>query len=487
MSTMQVLAVRRSRPDFIVPIAAVIFMLFGIGPNYELALLVCVVLIVGVYLLWRPGEAQILLFLFGFQWLQVAMFIFYANLRGVTLVEFMEGYPGIEYAITLAAIGLLALVIGIRIGTGSQQASYLIAIRNSINRTPATRWLNLHIVMLGVSSLSLVLARWVPGLSQPLLGLANLKWGTFLIFTIVTFAKPGGPRRIWLVLFGLEFVLSLGGYFSSFKSVFLYTLIAITALGTRITPKQVLSGLTVTVLMLVAGLYWTAIKTEYRTYIAGGQVTQAVVVGYGEAVRKLVELVGGVESTQLVKAADVLAHRFSEIDIFSAVVTYVPRVRGHEWGKLWLDAISRPFMPRMFVPNKAAIDESMLTNYYTGLGLAGAAQGTQVSMGYIADSYIDFGEIGMMPTLLGFGFFLGYLYRWFLHHPRGGGLLWCGLAPATLIQAASIGTSSSKLFGGIFACALAAVLFVKFVSPRYLSSLQGLDHDVCSSRLKRRP
>jgi hypothetical protein len=240
-------------------------------------------------------------------------------------------------------------------------------------------------------------------------------------------------------------------------------------------------------LTLVFGLYWTAIKPEYRNFVSGGEATQAVVAGYGEALQDIVELVEQVDSAKLEKAADELAHRFAGIDMFSAVVAYVPSVRDHEWGKLWLDAISRPFMPRMFFPDKAVIDESTLTNYYTGLGLAGFAQGTQISMGYIADSYIDFGEIGMMGALLGFGFFLGYIYRWFLHHPNGYGLLACGLASSTLIQAAEIGASSAKLFGGIVVSVLVAMVFLNFIFARYLSSLQSLDHDVRSSGLKRRP
>ena len=466
MSTIQLSAIRDSQPVFIVPVAAIIFVLFGLGPNYDFALLVCGVLIVGVFLLWRPGEPQILLFVFAYQWLQIATLVFYANLRGITLLEFMSDVPGLGYAITLAAFGLVSFVIGIRIGAGQQQPSYLIRIRNAINEVPATRWLKIHLVMLAVSSLSLVLARFIPGLSQPLLALGNMKWATFLIFTIVTFAKPGGPRRIWFILFSLEFVMSLGGYFSSFKEVFLYTLIAITAIANRITLRQILPGLVVSAVMLVLGLYWTAVKPEYRAFLRGDETNQVVVVGYAEAVQKLAELVEEVDSTKLETAANDLAKRFAEIDIFGAVVAYVPSVRDYEWGKLWMDAISRPFMPRLFFPGKAKIDESETTNYYTGLNFAGFSQGTQVSMGYFADNYIDFGPIGMMAALLGLGFLLGYLYHWFLFHRNGGGLLGCGLASSTLIQAASLGVSSAKLFGGIIVCVVVAVLFLNFIGPR---------------------
>jgi hypothetical protein len=471
MSTMQLRAGHFSRATFIIPVAAVVFLLFGIGPNYEVALLVGVVLVIGVFLLWRPGEPQILLFVFAFQWLQLAVGIGYSNFSGIALAEFLGNRPEAAKATVLAAFGLLALATGIRIGAGPQQASYLMMLRRSIDRVPARRWLKVHLWMWGVSILSLLLAKWIPGLSQPLLALANMKWGTFLIFTIVTFARPDGPRRVWLMLFILEFILSLGGYFSSFKYVFLYTLLAIAAVG-KIRPRHLVSGLAVGIMTLVVGLYWTAVKVEYRAYVSGGQASQAIVVGYGEALDKLVDLVEQVDLTELDRAAAELAHRFTELDMFSAVLDYVPSVREHEGGKLWFDAVSRPFMPRMFFPDKAAIDESAMTNYYTGLHVAGASQGTQISMGYIAESYIDFGEIGMMGAILLFGCFIGrYSYRWLVCHPAGVGLVGCGLASSTLIQFTSLGASSAKLVGGIIVCLIVAYPILHFVMPRYMTWL----------------
>jgi hypothetical protein len=237
--------------------------------------------------------------------------------------------------------------------------------------------------------------------------------------------------------------------------------------GTRITPRNIIFGLTVALLTLIVGLYWTAIKVDYRRFVSGGERTQTVVVGYGEALQKIVELVEQIESTQLEKAADDLAQRFAEIDMFSAVVAYVPSVRDHERGKLWFDAISRPFMPRIFFPDKAAINESMLTNYYTGLQMAGSAEGTQVSMGYIADSYIDFGEFGMMGAIFLFGCFIGYSHRWLVNHPAGIGLIGCALASSTFIQFTSIGFSSAKLVGGIVVSLLVAFIILHFILPRY--------------------
>lgn len=109
-----------------------------------------------------------------------------------------------------------------------------------------------------------------------------------------------------------------------------------------------------------------------------------------------------------------------------------------------------------------------MSRQYTGMVLAGYSEGTQISMGYIADSYIDFGEIGMMGVILLFGCFMGFTYRWLIARPNGYGLLGYGLATATLIQASSIGVSSAKMVGGITVCVLVAVVLYNFVLPRYM-------------------
>lgn len=461
-----------TRPVFILPVALVLFLALGLGPNYPLALLACVVLIVGVFALWRREEPPILLFLFLMQWLQVALSTFYANMRGLALAESDMWYPGIEYASMLALFSLAFLSVGIRFGAGPQRQHYIDAARSLLARQPQGRWLRLHIGAWGISTLALVLARYIPGLSQPLLALADMKWGTFLIFSIATFVRPDSSRALWFVVFAVEFILSLGGFFSSFKFVFLYTLIALGTVNFKLTAARVLSGVFGAVMMLIAALYWTAIKPDYRSFVSGDTASQEVVVSRVEAIQKIVELASEVKSEDLVLAADQLSKRLAEIDVFSAVVENVPDIIPHEWGTLWADAISRPFMPRLFFPNKPIIDESELTNKYSGLGIAGREEGTQVSMGYIADSYIDFGEYGMMGIIFAFGYFLGRVYGWLVNHRFAYGLLGFAMASATLMQTAQIGASSAKLVGGIVVCILVYWTVLNLIVPRCLPWLR---------------
>jgi hypothetical protein len=471
----------RSAPTFILPAALALFLVFGLGPNVEVSALACAVLVAGTYLLWRPGEPQILLFLFAFQWLQPSVILFYANLRGETLVDFMPRL-GLEQATTLVLVGLLFLALGIRLGAGKQKASRLSQYRQTLDQTPAIRWLQLYLVMLMISTAALILAKAAPGLSQPLLAISHFKWGTFLIFTISIFVRPSSYRVVWLAIFAIEFIMGIGGYFSSFKLVFLYTLIAMTAINLRISAKQVISGMAVSISMILVGLYWTAIKPEYRAFVNGGTGMQIVGVSQGEALSKAVELASEVTSSQLFDSADALTRRFSEIDVFSAVIVHVPEFVPHEFGTLWLDSIARPFMPRILFPDKAIIDESEVTNRYSSVRYSGMIQGTQVSMGYIADSYVDFGSFGMMIMIFVFGYFIGACFSWLFNQPNELGLLGLALASVSFIQLTSIGVSSTKLVGSLVVSLIMSGIILKIIAPRFIHLLQPVYTSVKTRR-----
>ncbi|MFN2508810.1 MAG: hypothetical protein ABR589_08565, partial [Chthoniobacterales bacterium] len=116
---------------------------------------------------------------------------------------------------------------------------------------------------------------------------------------------------------------------------------------------------------------------------------------------------------------------------------------------LWAGAIEHVLKPRLFFPDKAAIDDSERTSQYTGMEVAGAEQGTSIGIGYFAESYVDFGPVGMfMPiALLGAG--LGLIYRLFVIKARykllGGAIV----TSIMVFGASTIETSNMKVIGGV--------------------------------------
>jgi hypothetical protein len=455
-------------PGFAVPLGVALFLMLGLGPNFDLSLLACVVLVAGLIFLWRPGEAPILVFVFLYQWGQASAALFYANMQDLRIDRLFPNSGEHELGAVMALLGLLTVAIGIRIGAGLPRPEAVRRARETIGAASQITWVKIFVVAWIATAGWRLLATAVPGLSQLFLGLASLKWAAFVLLTYATFTRPDGRKAIWFAIFAFEFAISIGGYFSSFKDVFLYTIIGLGVSQVRLTLKRVTLVVLFTAVLLWFAVIWTAVKTDYRAFVRGDETAQVITVDRGTALAKLYDLVMAVDSAAMSHAADHMMQRIMYTEYFGIVLSYVPSVVPHENGALWLDALTRPITPRFLFPGKAIIDESLLTNKYTGLGVSGMDAGTQISLGYVADTYIDFGLFLVLPGLLAVGWALGRLYRWVMYSSRTIGLVGMALAPPMLMPAAAFEISSAKLVGGLFAQVLAAWLVSRYLVPRLL-------------------
>jgi hypothetical protein len=455
-------------PPAILPVAICCLLISLTGTNTALGLASAILLLVGSAMLYRPGESPVLLFIFGYQWLQISAVIFHASWLGINIDNYGI-FPGLDLettaAMSLAALFLLAC--GIRLGMGAYRSRDADVARSIASSWPTERWFWLYAASWLVASMSQSAAWIVPGLSQPLLALANLKWAFFLILTYSVFASPRSRVIYWAAAFGLELVMSLGGFFSDFKTVFFFSIFGIVAAQVRLQPRAYLGMAVLGAMLFVFAVVWTAIKPAYRDYASGGTGQQVVKVEFSDRLSKLSELIGSVDGTVFSEGADKLIRRLGYLDFFAATMAYVPRVMTYEDGAIWADAIARPFMPRMFFPNKTEIHDSERTNKYTGAGIAGADAGTSISIGYMGETYIDFGPWGMMGVIAIFGFTLGRLYRFFLTSPKTRGVLGLGLSTAVMFVMTPIETSITKSVGGIIVSFIMAWLLVTFVIPTF--------------------
>jgi hypothetical protein len=457
-----------SAPPGLIPGAVALLLIFGAGPNFLLAFFAIVILVAGTYLVWRPGETPILLFIFSFQWLQAAVSLFHANWLGLEVTQFSPFGGDNERAIVLSLIGLLALALGMRAGVGAPRPEPGAIARMQAQTQSTIAWLRLYALAFGAASFAQSAAWMVSGLSQPLLAAATLKWAFFWMLAYATFARAGSPKIYFLGAFALELGLGVGGYFSDFKTVMFFTLFAAVAAGLRVSAKAFIGFALLGSLVIGSGIVWTAVKKDYRNFVNGGEASQAVSVGYEQRMAKLGALIGALDGTKLSRGVDDMLRRLTYVEFFGAVIDYIPRSRAHENGALWFDAVSRPFMPRLLFPSKAPIDDSERTAEYTGIDVYGSAEGTSISLGYMAESYIDFGEFGMMPAILLLGVLYGRIYRSLVMAQGSRGMLGMGMASAVLYSGALLESSITKLFGGIIVAWLVAWLLVRFVIPRTL-------------------
>lgn len=438
------------------------------GPDLDLAVFAIAVFLFGHALLWRDGLSPMLYLLFLLHWAQAGSGVLYTSLLGFG-VEKLSDWPGQHrLASFLMLCGVVCLLITIRVGAGRLEPLSARAWEKARLR-PLSTYLMIYMVAAVGSFLLISLAPYAGGLRQPLMALAGLKWAAYTLFTIVVFGTPGRGKVIWAAVFLAEFVMALGAFFSSYKTVFFFTLVAMAVSGARMPRRFVLPAMGLAVVLGYLVLSWTAIKEEYREFLNTGLSTQAVLVSRDESLPRLYEMVSELDGSDYVNAVDALFQRLAYFSIFGAVLERVPDAIPHTDGAIWTEAVSRPLMPRALFPGKAAVHDSEMTNVYSGLGFAGADQGTSVSMGYMAEAYIDFGPLLMFIPICLLGLAIGGAHRWLANSSTTRGLIGASLLAYALMPVLYAESSALKLVGGfaltVLACFFASKLIVPFMLP----------------------
>jgi hypothetical protein len=278
----------------------------------------------------------------------------------------------------------------------------------------------------------------------------------------------------------IEFAFSIGGFFASFKDVFIFSLFGLAASNVRFRSRVLIPAAILSAFMIALSLVWTAIKPEYRSVVNAGTGQQVVLLDYSDRVGELGRLVGNLDGLALQAAANDLFSRLMYHVFFGAAVQTVPAVLPHAYGAIWGEAISRPLMPRLLFPDKRAINDSELTNQYTRLGVATADRGASISLGYMAEAYIDFGPILMFLPIIAFGAGLGTFYKWLFNQPGYRIIVGICLAPFALMPAHMAETSILKIIPSLLLTFLASVVVIKFLAPRVL---RGLSREINRDRL----
>ena len=368
-------------------------------------------------LLWRPGEPPALLYAMAYHWMQASILILYANFTGTRLDALGYGIQ-VEAATWLTLAGVLAVAVGMRVGAGrnygpqAQESVVAIAGLLSVRR--------LFVASLAAIVVAIIISRLayiVPGLVQPVLAVALLRWVVVYVFTYTVLSQHRGYRYL-AVVFAVEILIGFLGFFSDFKTVLIVMLLAALTSPMALKGVRFRTAALLTVLILGLGIVWTGVKGEYREFLNQGTGQQVVLVPVTDRIAKLAELVGDMSPERFGESVVTLVERVTYVYYFGQAMETVPRYLQHEDGRLWGEAISGALVPRLLNPGKRVIDDSERTSYYTGNRVAGAEEGASISLGYVAESYIDFGPVLMMAPLFLWGLFVGWAYAALLRSTR---------------------------------------------------------------------
>jgi hypothetical protein len=255
--------------------------------------------------------------------------------------------------------------------------------------------------------------------------------------------------------------MGLTGIYAEFKSVFFVLVVAAMSSPLALRGRRLVATTICFVILFTLGVVWSAVKMDYRAFLAEETSGSEETVPIERKFDKLADLVGSVNWDNFTDGLDALVLRVSYVNFFALAVENVPARVPYENGELWEGCIVHVLTPRFLFPDKPALDDSERTRLYTGVNVAGVEQGTSIGIGYVGESYIDFGPIWMFMPIFFLGLSYGVINRFFITRTRYK-LLGSALAVSILVfNAYAIETSNIKIVGGVVSVALVGVVLYK--------------------------
>jgi len=414
-------------------------------------------------LVWREGEPPVAFAALIAQWLQISVGTFRATANGVALNELFHT-AGANYANWLSLTGLLVLALGIRLANVNRRPMDIGALHAEIRSFRYSRVFAAYFFAQCANILCEGIIWIIPGLSQALLAATSLRWLFYFILTVTTLVqKRGYSYLIAATIF--EVIFGFTSFFSDFKTVFFVFAVSYLMVKSRINFKMAVSLVVLLCVFLYMAILWSAVKMEYRVYQTQGTGTQISTVGTWDKLDHLIDLIGKVDERRFWVGFDLLTQRVEYTRFFGYVTENVPTYIPYDDGAIWGGAVFHVITPRLLFPDKAALTADIdNTIRYTGLTFAGGIGDTEIPLGYMAESYIDFGPVGMFLPIFLLGMLIGFEYRCFA--TRSSYLVFAyGLLPVVFGTVIAYEETAIKLLGGNLIVFIVSYLAYRFLVP----------------------
>lgn len=441
---------------------------FQYTPNGLLTSAAILLLPIMVALLWRRAEPPVLLFACAFQWLQASAAIFYTNNLGLTLSQAFGSHE-LSVATLLSLCAVLALALGMRCGLLGRPPLDARDLEANAARIDINKLGMIYCVSVVVSAVLTYAGAYFSNIRQPLLGIASLKWGIVFMLCYTVFYQRRGYGFLCFCV-ATEFVLGFTGIYASFKWVFFVLVFAAMSSSRLFRGGRIVVISVCFLILFFLGIVWSAVKMDYRTFLFEEEAAGADAgVPMERKFTKLADLVESLNFDNIGDGLDALILRVSYVNFFALTIENVPNRIPYENGELWKGAVIHALTPRVLFPDKPILDDSERTRLYTGVNVAGMEENTSIGIGYVGESYIDFGPIGMFAPIFCLGIVYGLIYRFLITRTLNK-LLGTALGLAVIVfNAYAIETSNIKLFGGVLTAAIAATLFSKVIGPTFMA------------------
>lgn len=426
-----------------------------------------------VRLLWRIGEPPVLLFAVAYQWLQGSILVFYADAQHLPIEESgldrWRSAAQIEEAVWITLGGLLVMALGMRAVMRCAPQSVDLPAQAVASPVRIDRLFYANLIAIALSGVLAGASQFVAGLSEPVRALILLRWGVYFLLAYAVFTQRRGYRALAIV-FAIEVGIGFLGFFSDFKTVLVMTFLAAAAVP-ELLRGRMKSLVAISFVAICLTMVWSAIKKDYREFLNQGTTGQVILVSKADQVLELGRQIADLTPESILDGAEQLMYRISYVDFLAATLETVPGVIPHEKGKLWYEAFQHVVTPRLLNPFKPVINDSDRTREYSGISVSGGEEGTSVSLGYIAETYIDFGRVLMFPALFVLGTAIAWAYRFVVRSLQGHPFAY-GCAAALIVQSASVLEQTNlKLLGGMVVGVLVLYLVQRYLGLKMLRLL----------------
>lgn len=458
-------------PQIFLWLSCLLCLPFATGDNLPLAAATIFTGLLVTHLVWREGEGQFPLFVCLYQLLQVFAPVVQAEMFDVPLATLFGGVE-FERATWLSLAGVAAFSAGIALPLRRWAPISRVtdrACRRTLNRISTPKllmaWAVLFVmeqILIGLISIPSIGTAWRP--------IGALRYAAaLLIFQNVFMRKEGW--WILILIVGSETLSGFLSYFSGFKTVYFLMLVA-SATYLRRDRRLWLPFSIAMVAVLGLAFFWQSIKAEYRQFLNQGENQQVINVSLEERLRYLSSSPSGLQGETVSEMIEGSLRRLGYINYFGYCLIQVPEHIEHTNGRLWNEAIGNILQPRILFPDKQVFNDSDRTNEFTGLMVADASKGTSIGIGYVGESYIDFGVPWMFIPIVLFGMTIGFGYAHLIRStkPRIFGI---GLGTSLLITSVLfLESSNAKMLGG-FISSLAVYLVFLALQKRLFPTWGG--------------
>lgn len=418
---------------------------------------------------WRPFEPKAVFFGLFLFWLSIIVKLFYADIYHLSFEE-LSISPRILQTAYLAMTGLLIFALGIKIVLPKEKIELVADEKQEVFSYEEKRVLIAYILSFIINVFLKGVLFVFPGLSEVFHAFSVLR-GSFIFIIIYIYYTKSESLKLPILLLSIEVFLSFFSFFSSFKDLIFSFAVSFLYFPLKFTVKQTVLatiGIGITLYML---LTWQAVKGEYRKFLSAGEQSQAVVVDRKEALNRFFELAlhANVSDPQLwYESID----RLSYIEFFSQATDNVPQAIPFEKGRLWKENIMHVLVPRFLDPNKKIIYDSEMVNRYCTRKVLGEEQGVSFSLGFLAESYIDYGYVFMFVPVFLVGVLFGSIYRYILTNSKNH--MWGSAIVSPLwVYFNCNGIAGAKVLGWLIMYFIVFLLFKKFLIKPIDSYMRG--------------